>query len=564
MSDKEMNVEGIAGLKKYDVKTMGVVFMIFSLVAAGGFGAEEMISSTGPGLSLILLIILPFIWAMPISNTCSELGAILPEEGGVYVWAQKAFGEFWGFQVGWWNTVGFYVSNSIYVVLAAGYAKQFIPMTATAELAFKIGVVIIFLIINLMGIAEVSKVNSILTVTILLVFALVAVVGIINWNTNPMEPIIPNDVSLFEGITGGLSIAVWMYCGYECIGTVAGELKNPQVIPKALLIALPIVALTYILPLLGGLASLGEGNWANWAVDGGLDGTSFGYSDVLTTYLGPIWGYIFLVIAMLSQLAMYNMYIASGSRGFFVMADDNLFPKFMCKVSRKKGVPHVSIIILSIAILILMNFDFETLVMCDVVFMMAMYITIVLALVKLRKVYPIEERRKQGLFVIPGGKVGLTLSVISPIIIAVATLVLNGTDYLLVGIIAIGSGVIAYVIIKTLQGGLAVKDPIGHPLNPRTKLAVGDTFRVGLFSFLIGTLGFLGQFVLVWYEGDWGPAYYLEEGTGGLFSNFWGMIDVLKWGGAIVLIFGIFLMIISKKIEPQNEKKDAELDSISI
>ncbi len=187
MSDKEMNVEGIAGLKKYDVKTMGVVFMIFSLVAAGGFGAEEMISSTGPGLSLILLIILPFIWAMPISNTCSELGAILPEEGGVYVWAQKAFGEFWGFQVGWWNTVGFYVSNSIYVVLAAGYAKQFIPMTATAELAFKIGVVIIFLIINLMGIAEVSKVNSILTVTILLVFALVAVVGIINWNTNPME-----------------------------------------------------------------------------------------------------------------------------------------------------------------------------------------------------------------------------------------------------------------------------------------------------------------------------------------------------------------------------------------
>ncbi len=291
---------------------------------------------------------------------------------------------------------------------------------------------------------------------------------------------------------------------------------------------------------------------------------SFGYSDVLTTYLGPIWGYIFLVIAMLSQLAMYNMYIASGSRGFFVMADDNLFPKFMCKVSRKKGVPHVSIIILSIAILILMNFDFETLVMCDVVFMMAMYITIVLALVKLRKVYPIEERRKQGLFVIPGGKVGLTLSVISPIIIAVATLVLNGTDYLLVGIIAIGSGVIAYVIIKTLQGGLAVKNPIGHPLNPRTKLAVGDTFRVGLFSFLIGTLGFLGQFVLVWYEGDWGPAYYLEEGTGGLFSNFWGMIDVLKWGGAIVLIFGIFLMIISKKIEPQNEKKDAELDSISI
>lgn len=564
MSDKEMNVDGIAGLKKYDVKTMGVVFMIFSLVAAGGFGAEEMISSTGPGLSLILLIILPFIWAMPISNTCSELGAILPEEGGVYVWTQKAFGEFWGFQVGWWNTVGFYASNSIYVVLAAGYAKQFIPMTETAELAFKIGVVAIFLIINLMGISEVSKVNSFLTVVILLVFALVAVVGIINWNTNPMDPIVPNDVSVFEGVTGGLSIAVWMYCGYECIGTVAGVLKNPQVIPKALLIALPIVALTYILPLLGGLASLGDGNWANWAADGGIDGSSFGYSDVLTTHLGAIWGYIFLIIAMLSQLAMYNMYIASGSRGFFVMADDNLFPKFMCKVSKKKGVPHVSIIVLSVAILFLMNFDFETLVMCDVVFMMAMYITIVLALVKLRKVYPIEERRKQGLFVIPGGKIGLAFSVACPILIAIATLVLNGTDYLLIGIIAIGSGVIAYVIIKALQGGLAVKDPVCYPLNPKTRLAVGDTFRIGLFSFLIGVLAFVGQFVLVWYESDWGPEYYLEEGAGGLFSDFWGMIDVLKWGGAIVLIFGIFLMVISKKIEPKKIETNSTKDMNSV
>ena len=554
MSNKETTKDGVAGLTKYDVKLMGVVFMIFSLVAAGGFGAEEMIASTGPGLSLLLLMILPFIWAMPISNTCSELGAILPEEGGVYVWAQKAFGEFWGFQVGWWNTVGFYVSNSIYVVLAAGYAKQFIPMSPAAETAFKIGVVLIFCIINLMGIAEVSKVNSILTVAILLVFALVAVVGILNWNTNPMAPITPEDISVFEGVTGGLSIAIWMYCGYECIGTVAGELKNPQVIPKALLIALPIVALTYVLPLLGGLASLGEGNWMLWAADGGLDGGGIGYSTVLSTYLGPVWGYVFLFIAILSQLAMYNMYIASGSRGFFVMADDNLFPKFMCKVSKKKGVPHISIIVLSVAILFLMQFDFETLVMCDVVFMMAMYITIALALYKLRKMYPIEERRKKGLFIIPGGQVGLIFSIVFPIVIATATLVLNGTDYLLIGIIAIGSGLVAYVIIKALLGGLAVKDPIGNPLNPKTRLAVGDTFRIGLFSVLIGALGFLGQFILVWYESDWGPEYYLQEGTGGLFSNFWGMIDVLKWGGIFFLIFGIFCMVISKKIEPSKKQ----------
>ena len=53
-----------------------------------------------------------------------------------------------------------------------------------------------------------------------------------------------------------------MYCGYECISNMAGEVKNPQVIPKGLMIAMPLVALTYVLPTLGGLASLPEGSWA--------------------------------------------------------------------------------------------------------------------------------------------------------------------------------------------------------------------------------------------------------------------------------------------------------------
>ena len=79
--------------------------MIYCLVAAGAFGIEEMIPASGPGITLAMLIIFPFIWAWPISSMVAEMGAILPSEGGVYVWVKEAFGEFWGFQAGWWNTV---------------------------------------------------------------------------------------------------------------------------------------------------------------------------------------------------------------------------------------------------------------------------------------------------------------------------------------------------------------------------------------------------------------------------------------------------------------------------
>ena len=85
-------VQGVAGLKKYDVKTVNIVFMIYCLVAAGAFGIEEMIPASGPGVTLIMLIVFPFIWAWPISSMVAEMGAILPSEGGVYL-GKGAFGN---------------------------------------------------------------------------------------------------------------------------------------------------------------------------------------------------------------------------------------------------------------------------------------------------------------------------------------------------------------------------------------------------------------------------------------------------------------------------------------
>ena len=94
-------VHGVAGLKKYDIKVSGIVFMLYCLVAAGAFGIEEMIPQSGPGITLIMLILFPFIWSYPISNMVAECASMMPREGGVYVWAKEAFGEFWGFQAGW-------------------------------------------------------------------------------------------------------------------------------------------------------------------------------------------------------------------------------------------------------------------------------------------------------------------------------------------------------------------------------------------------------------------------------------------------------------------------------
>ncbi len=551
---------GVAGLKKHDIKVSGIVFMLYCLVAAGAFGIEEMIPESGPGMTLILLIIFPIIWAYPISNLVAECGAVLPSEGGVYVWVKEAFGEFWGFQAGWWGTVSTYITNGVYVALVAGYVSQMIPMSDIAVHAIKIGMILIFTIVNLMGLREVGKVSTILSVLILLAFALVAVVGLINWQTNPMEPMLPEDYSIFDGVGGGICICIWMYCGYECISNMAGEVKNPQVIPKGLMIAMPLVALTYVLPTLGGLACLPEGSWESWSTDGGFDGQAIGYATVLTTYMGQAWGYVFLVIAIVSQCAIFNTYLASGSRGFFVLADDHLCPQFMVKVSKKKGVPYIGILSLAVVTFILCQSDFTTLVSMEVVFMLALYIILPISVLKLRKKLPIEKRKERGLYYIKGGKGAMIFYAGFPIVISVIALLINGTDYLAMGLIAICTGPVAYYILKRIFGGLSVNDPEHNPVNPKTKLAAGDTVRIGIFMICAGVMAFFGQFWLKWYEidyGEWGPDDY------DVFANsIPQVIECLKWIGLAVIVAGVIVALVGRKKDAPLPEKEADIDAL--
>lgn len=548
----QAQMHGVAGLKKHDIRVSGIVFMLYCLVAAGAFGIEEMIPEAGPGMTLILLVAFPIVWAYPISNLVAELGSVLPSEGGVYVWAKEAFGEFWGFQAGWWGTVSTYITNGVYVALVAGYVTQMIPMSEVATHALKIGMIVIFTVINLMGLKEVGRVSTILSILIVLAFALVTVVGLLNWQTNPMEPIMPEGYTLVDGVGGGICICVWMYCGYECISNMAGEVKNPQVIPKGLMIAMPLVALTYVLPTLAGLASLPAGSWENWTTDGGFSGSTIGYATVLTANLGQAWGYIFLVIAIVSQCAIFNTYLASGSRGFFVLADDNLCPKFLVKVSRKRGVPYVGILSLAVVTLILAQSDFTTLVSAEVVFMLALYMILPLSVIKLRKTIPVEERKAKGLYVMRGGNIGLAFYTGAPIIIAIIALLVNGTDYLCMGLIAISTGPIAYIIFKRLYGGMAKNEPQNYPLNKKTKLALGDTIRIGVYLIIAGAFAFLGQFWLRWYEitwGEWEPSDY------DMFSNcIPQVLTALKWCGLIAIVLGVILAFAGRKLESEENR----------
>lgn len=528
-----MNQDTHAALRKYPISTSTVVFMVFCLCAAGAYGIEDMIPQSGPGLTLVMLMVLPFFWSIPMGLVATELGSAIPEEGGFYKWVQRALGEFWGFQAGWWRTISIYVDNTIYVVLAGAYLASVFDLTPVQQYVFKASIVVLFTYINLRGIKDVGRVSSAISMVVMIAFALVAVVGFANWQSNPFEPFVPPEQSLVQSIGAGLAIGIWMYSGYESMSTMAGELKDPQVIPKATLITVPLIMAVYIFPTMGGLASIGS--WDQWSAEGGLS-----YGDVIASTI-PALGVGFALVAVLANLSVFNAYITSGSRGFFAMAEDHLAPKVLVKCSEHRGVPYVAVLSLGAFCLLASMFPFEVIVVVDVMLFMSAYVLIFIAACVLR----FKEPNLKRPFKIPLGSKAFVAMCTPPVLIACLALFTSGTDYFLGGVLALSSGPIAYFIFKRKYGGLAISDPMRYPVNPKTRLGFGDTRKMALMFGCLTVAGVIATFFL---PGFADPQAYAENyGVAGAFDM---IMSGIRWTTVVFGVLAVVLLLVSRRVEP--------------
>ena len=545
-----MSEKNTEALRKTKLSTIGVVALIFSFVAAGAFGIEEAISASGPGVTLIMLLVFPFIWAFPLSEMVGELGSILPSEGGIYSWGRESFGEFWGWQIGLWSALTTWMCQAQYCALVVGYAAKFIDMSPATEYLAKIAMVVIFTVINIIGLDWLERLETVFTVLVLVAFGAVTVVGFLNWNYNPLEPLFNPEEGPLHSIGGGIAIIIWMYMGHVCMSNMAGEMENPQIMPKAMRISQPVIALAYILPTLAALAAIGS--WSSWSTESG--GGAVGYADVLIQYVGNWAGVAFVLVAVISNCSIFCSYIAHGSRAFFVMADDHMFPLLMKKVD-KRGIPTVSIILLAIFTIITCQFDFTTLVMATTPIQLYMYLAMIFCVVRLRKYYPTDLRKRMGLTVMPGGTAGLVVLSTCVFVICMFAIYVNGTDYFITGFLVLLLGLVGYVVCKWVYKGRVLDDPEAYPLNPKTKLGLGDLIDIGVYIFLSGAMALGGAIFLYFYERSYGEEYYLEEYGTGFFSDFYGMIQACFWLGIVLLVIGAVVWFIGKRTEGAQVKE---------
>jgi len=465
-----------SGLRKTEMRLATLVVMVFVFVSSGAFGVEDMVSESGPGMTVLLLVALPVVWALPMALVCAELGSAIPEEGGYYVWVREGLGEFWGFQAGWWSWLCQIVDSAVYISLVMAYVGGWWPQLGPYwTWAIGAALIALFAYLNIRGLNVIAVSSIIFTIVIIAPFLVMTVLGFAEWHGSPLQPFVPEGESWWSSIGLALAIGVWMYSGFDSMSTLAGEVERPRrLIPKALLIGLPLIVLSYLLPTLAGLA--GVGDWSDWTTEGG---TSF--VEMAEALGGPVLGACMLGAAVISNLALYQEYLASGSRPTYAMAADRLMPKILLRAHPKYGTPYVSILILAAVNLVLIVGTFANLVVIDVFLNMLYYILIFVAAVRLRKTHPDMERP----FRVPGGAFVLALISAPAVFIALLTLYANGMDmsetlwglpaYGVGGLIGLASGPLAYVVLRRLcrrgsgdLGGPPPIDAVGQPLDPVT------------------------------------------------------------------------------------------------
>lgn len=447
------------GLKRVRMRLIMAVIFVFTLTCSGSFGMEDVVSSSGPGMTLLMIIVLPFVWSVPLAFVSSELGSMIPEAGGLYRWIRRGMGEYWAFQGGWWWTLSLYVDSAVYVAMALDYiGGQYPQMNDTlvkmgaigvdGRMLLGIGLVAVFTFINIRGLELTGWSLTVIQVVVMVPLLVFTVYGIVKGSGNAFSPVIAPGESFLGSLQLGLAIMMWMYSGWESMSTLSGEIENPQkIIPKALMLGTPLVIVTYVITVWAAIRIAridGVSNWVNMSTDGGVD-----FVQAAKIVAGGTFAYVMLISAIFSNLGLYAGYLATGARPGFQMARDRLFPKVYGATHSSWGTPWVAILLMGIVNGILINFNFSALITIDVFLLMFPYVLIYLTVMILRVKEPDTPRS----FRVPLPTWALGVWVAFPIAIAVIALFVNGMDWMIGGLAGILTGPIAYIIFKNIYKG---------------------------------------------------------------------------------------------------------------
>ncbi len=284
----------------------------------------------------------------------AELGAAMPEAGGMYVFLREAYGPLLSFLFGW--TLFLVIDSGAIATLTVAFTSRYLPvffkMSPLAIKAVSVVFIVFLAAVNIIGVRAGANLQNLLTIIKTGALVIVAGVIFIFGKGNLTNFVSPAPDLHSPGLLGafgiGLVAVLWAYKGWEGSTYSAGEIKKPERnIPLGILIGTLSIVAIYGVVNLAYLYVLPVGEIAK------SDRIA---SDALALVTGPIGGSLIALVILFSIMGAANQNILCSPRVYFAMARDGLFFKRIADAHPKYLTPYVSIVAISVWSIILSLF----------------------------------------------------------------------------------------------------------------------------------------------------------------------------------------------------------------
>jgi APA family basic amino acid/polyamine antiporter len=406
MTNKSASPEGLVrGIRKWDL----VAVTINGIIGAGIFGLPSKVYALIGGYSLIAFFVCALVVTL-IILCFAEVGSRFDETGGPYLYARQTFGPSVAFEVGWLIWLARLTAFAANCNLMVSYLGFFWSPANSGwpRAAIIVAVVVALTLLNVVGVRQAAIASNVFTIGKLVPMLIFIVGGLFFLN--------PNAYSLGPHPSNGafsqsVLLLLYAFTGFEMAVIPAGEIRDPQKhLPRALLIAMAVIASTYILIQVVCIGTLPD-----------LAKSTRPLADAGLRFMGTAGAAIISAGAIISVAGNLNITVLSASRVPFAIAERKELPSFLARVHPRFATPHISIVITTVLMLALtLRSSFVAALTVSTIARLIAYAVTCAALPVLRK----RKDAPAAHFRLPGGPV----VAVAALILAV-WLLLNSTLY---------------------------------------------------------------------------------------------------------------------------------------
>lgn len=345
--------------------------------------------------------------------TFAELGAMLPNAGGEYVYLREAYGDRLGFLYVFMTVATGPAGLAAYGTAVAIFLGDVIPLGDAwlvrefalfgreirwqlgPQQAVAVGAITLFTLVNLRGVALGGRVQTLFTVAKVLAVLAIAGGALALGRGAGVENLAAPPGGRFSaaGFGAAMFAALWAYSGWQYLPMAAAEVRDPQrTVPRALIGGTLVVLAVYALANVAYFLALpfGEVATANSTAHPHAPSVA---AKAAQTFLGPQALSFAALAFLISTIGSLNGVLLARARVPFAAARDGLFFRAFGRIGARSGVPANSIVFLSVlAVLFAISGTFDQLTNLTVLAQGLFWIPVGIAVLVLRRARPQAPR----------------------------------------------------------------------------------------------------------------------------------------------------------------------------